>query len=443
MNGDRGDGSTSSASLIFLPTRDLPPLRPLPASEVIRTCLEKLARAIGLGQERVVRLSLEHLEGSGQCQPVNLSTKEEEEQDHSDGSDSPASADTIESRFAQTWLTRIISSSSLSEGTDLQEKAAEVLAALCGNPASEPERTRFHFGPVQVLIQDSAITSDALGNRTWGAAPLLSQFLLYKFSSSSQETRRLPRKVLELGAGTGLVGLALTALAHELGRSVQVDLTDYHPHVLENLRINALLNEEEWKSKATEESVAVSISRLDWQEVHDSLSTPASSPAKQLYSSTAQTLPSLPSSGNSRHSSSIPSLSPSERYDLLIACDCVYDPLHPSWIRSVAHRHLAPGGVLYLISPLRRTHAREVQAVYEAFPRSRQYKGDVGRDATEVGEGEEEEEERLRIVWERDQVGYDNFGPKGGFDGGGGGIDTERRKGLRTTYRLWEIRRAR
>lgn len=337
-------------------------------------------------------------------------------------------------------------------------------------PASEPERTRFHFGPVQVLIQDSAITSDALGNRTWGAAPLLSQYLLSNFCKPSQGSGRLPTRVLELGAGTGLVGLALAALARARGKSMQVDLTDYHPHVLNNLRANALLNEGEWESTATIRDVALNIYRLDWQEVHNALSALEPSSTSKTYSSTAQTLPALPPSSSSSGTSGspypsnpstpFPSLFPTERYDLLIACDCVYDPLHPRWIRSVAHRHLAPGGTLYLISPLRRTHAKEVQAVYEAFPRNRSQgrsrrgsdrQDEIGHDAAEHGKGQEGEgQERLRIVWERDQIGYDNFGPKGGFDGegsgsGGGGAegDAARQKGLRTTYRLWEIRQAR
>lgn len=133
MDSHGGDGVTTSTAVSFLPTRDLPPLRPLPAREVIRECLEYLAKAIGLGQERIVRFPLEDLEEGEQRRTVCDARGQGYDED-ADDTDSPAPADTIESRFAQTWLTRIISSSSLSEETDLQDKAAEVLAALCGNP---------------------------------------------------------------------------------------------------------------------------------------------------------------------------------------------------------------------------------------------------------------------------------------------------------------------
>lgn len=126
-------GGTTSEPHSFLPTRDLPPLRPLPATEVILVRLGKLAQAIGLGQERVVRLALEDLDEDDQRQ-LGSPTLGTEDAEDVDDEDTPAPADTIESRFAQTWLTRIISSSSLSEELDLQDKAGEVLAALCGNP---------------------------------------------------------------------------------------------------------------------------------------------------------------------------------------------------------------------------------------------------------------------------------------------------------------------
>lgn len=86
--------------------------------------------------------------------------------------------------------------------------------------------------------------------------------------------------VLELGAGTGLVGLAVAAALRTLKQtSNRIDLTDYHPHVLQTLSSNVDLN-------GFKESNGVHVARLDWQAVHREINA-----EQHEYSSTAQTLP--------------------------------------------------------------------------------------------------------------------------------------------------------
>lgn len=102
---------------------------------------------------------------------------------------------------------------------------------------------------VRLTLNEPAITSDHLGTKTWGSAYTLACALpalavhvpgvvlrsslrdmnIRTRSVGHQEIPRL--KVLELGAGTGLVGLAAAALWW-----VDVDLTDLEGVVLENLR---------------------------------------------------------------------------------------------------------------------------------------------------------------------------------------------------------------
>jgi methylase of polypeptide subunit release factors len=113
---------------------------------------------------------------------------------------------------------------------------------------------------------------DSLGTRTWGAAPLLASIILRRHLSSQMEictTRedetegRRTMKVLELGAGTGLVGLAMAEFIKNAGGSkAEVHLTDYHPDVLKNLQGN--VEENRWTLMGSEALVSVHVSALDW-----------------------------------------------------------------------------------------------------------------------------------------------------------------------------------
>lgn len=130
----------------FLPTRDLPRLRPPPAPEAVQTALDNLAAAVGLVQEDVKHFDLTNvILSNGVAAPDVGSTISEEctasaaqpsgtstEEGDTDGRRRLGSVeDDIEARFAQTWLTKIVS---YDEDPDLQEGAARILAALCGKP---------------------------------------------------------------------------------------------------------------------------------------------------------------------------------------------------------------------------------------------------------------------------------------------------------------------
>merc|ERR1719223_2623729 len=68
------------------------------------------------------------------------------------------------------------------------------------------------------------------------------------------------RRVLEVGAGCGLLGIAVASLA----RSTL--LTDGDEEVVENLKHNIQLNEECWQPKADEAVREVSARCLRWEE---------------------------------------------------------------------------------------------------------------------------------------------------------------------------------
>ncbi|CAO1636245.1 unnamed protein product [Jaminaea pallidilutea] len=454
-------------SLSFVPSAHLPPLRPWPGLERIDHGLRCIAEALGLNKENVVVLAI---------QTGKESQQSRDDADASGNGERVAGLssvdETFESRFAQTWLTNTLSSPNLCDDSDenarIQDKAAELLAALCGRPTSSASSvTAFVFrtardlsittaaaaaaAALTVRIRDSPMTADALGNRTWGAAPILAKRLVTDLLANDRrhQGQQRPLRCLELGAGTGLVGLAVAACL-SADRGDKVDLSDHHPHVLANLQSNVALNEQA--------SSPVQVAHLDWQAVHEHVTASASEESAR-YSSTAQTLPDVGGSNrDSEAKQTWPAIILDAKYDVLIAADCVYDPHHPTWIRSVALEHLsqehagkAPEdersieGTLFLISPLRATHRAEMEAIYQAFPLCPSSQG----ESIDPPTGSKLE---LCITRQYEETGYDDFGPRtlrlgasasAGLEEAEGGSDEEgrdSRKGLRTVYRTFEIR---
>lgn len=83
-----------------------------------------------------------------------------------------------------------------------------------------------------LLCQDGDASVDVTGNRVWLGARILAQYFAMEYSDNLSSAR-----VLELGAGTGFVGLALALLG-----ASKVTLSDIEPTVLELLQDNVNLN---------------------------------------------------------------------------------------------------------------------------------------------------------------------------------------------------------
>ncbi|CEG80269.1 hypothetical protein RMATCC62417_14630 [Rhizopus microsporus] len=123
-------------------------------------------------------------------------------------------------------------------------------------------------------------------------------------------------RVLELGTGTGMVGLVCDLLGAQ-----QVHVTDYHPRVLENVAYNIQLNQ----SRAT-------FSKLDFIEV-------ANDQGKQ------------------------------ETYDIVIASDLLYEMEHAKYLPIAVNKLVK--NEFYFMIPLRDTHWEEVecfQATMNSMP---------------------------------------------------------------------------
>ncbi|CAD6887806.1 unnamed protein product [Tilletia controversa] len=457
----QGSDAVGEQAVDFLPSRDLQHLavRRTPSLSKVEAALKNTARALGVSEK-----------GKDDEREIlfdgNLQDPDEDEDDRS--------GEEFEMRVVRNWLTGIVASDLdwLAKDGDGDEqkveerreeavsRAAELLAVCAGKSASGPSRVRYNFatpsGTLSVRSQEATLTEDALGGRTWGAAPLLLQHLLkdpdtrQSLSLDSPCRAGRPLRILEIGAGTGLVGLGL-ALArrkrpsNEMNKAedkidLQLVLTDHHPNVLANLTSNVALN-------GIETGSSTQVRRLDWQAVYDAQ---AGEHTSSTYSSKAQTLP-VQSESSMDPTWLEPLPFEDGTVDILIAADCVYDPLHPTWIRAVAEKYLRrpsssttnsqhptreeEGGLMHMISPLRSTHAAEMTAIYHAFPSSKSSQGTDGPQREEEGK----DEVKLLMAVEAELKGYDDFGPPR-LRLGTHAQGARRMDGTQTMYRRFEIR---
>ncbi|RYP17487.1 hypothetical protein DL767_010012 [Monosporascus sp. MG133] len=177
-----------------------------------------------------------------------------------------------------------------------------------------------------------------VGLQSWGASIVFSELLCAaperflgrilptKPAAETDEAAVLPSsnpktnpRIVELGAGTGLVSLVLAAALPRLGVShPSVIATDYHPAVLANLRANIEANFPAPSSSSLHPAAPViDVCALDWS---------APSPGPPLDEA---------------------------RTDVLVATDVVYAPDHAAWLRDCAARLLAPAGVFWLVATVR------------------------------------------------------------------------------------------
>ncbi|KAK0546838.1 hypothetical protein OC846_005105 [Tilletia horrida] len=435
----------------FLPSRDLCPLKQEPSLAQTQAGLTNIAKALGVEPEPEI------------FYPAS-------ERDEDDDASTPEDAgDEFEMRHVRSWLTRVVASDldwlyhQHDEDANFQAsreaavtRAAELLAVCAGKSASGQSQVRYCFetpsGLISVRSRETTMSQDALGGRTWGAAPLLIRHLLQDTTTMTQLASSSPVRILELGAGTGLVGLALV-LAVQDRSHLHLILTDHHPTVLSNLEVNISLNalDSPLDSGSSNSAAKVQVRRLDWQVIHDARlagsrtekSSATSKVSPVAYSSKAQTLP----------EGSESALEPrwleeigfeNNSVDIIIAAECVYDPLHPVWVRSVAEKYLRKpegdgegqdrGGVMHMITANRRTHNAEMNAIYEAFPSPPSSLEDAQGKRPRLGA-------EARLVMDKvEQVsGYDDFGPprlRLGAEANGPRLMS----GTRHTYRRFEVR---
>ncbi|OCH89757.1 hypothetical protein OBBRIDRAFT_793983 [Obba rivulosa] len=294
------------------------------------------------------------------------SAEEDEDEDDVTSEDAPFDvdtlrADTFERDHAIRWLTSFTARSDIwlsasDSDTDADARASLVddAAALLSSFTSEEEEgdeaiTRpFDFpkgeadGTVHVELNDAPLLNDdhtSVGLQSWASAIILAERMCtapstFGLSASSLKTTQAESggpRVLELGAGTGLLSIVAAKL-FETDDSVTPTIvaTDYHPSVLANLSVNIEIN---FPSASPS---PVSVLPLDWEHpVYDgTLAAP---------------------------------------FDAVLAADCVYHPSHARWIRDCVTDTLArPHGVFWMIMALRLTgrHEGMYETVEAVFPRA-------------------------------------------------------------------------
>lgn len=189
---------------------------------------------------------------------------------------------------------------------------------------------------ISVSLHEPSITSDNLGHKTWLASYLLAKRLPFlrhhlplshalsepakpcEFSACATE----PFKILELGAGTGLVGITAAAIFP----SASVYLTDL-PAITPNLRENVSRNI--YSNPDFDGSRNVTVGVLDWSDLRSEVEND-------------QVL---------------------RRYDVIIAADTLYSPSHPAWLMNTIKFFLKSeqNAKVIIGSPLREIYALEVQ----------------------------------------------------------------------------------
>ncbi|CBQ70798.1 conserved hypothetical protein [Sporisorium reilianum SRZ2] len=423
----------------FVPSRDLRNLRTLDltSSEClasVRDNLDSLALLLGASGGRIV-----HAPPQIKTDRSQAFAPSEPAVEHP-----PRKIDSFETSYVTRWLSRLVSEFTLTcpddEATALQaerlsEQCAALLALAAGRMAAgaSVQDHVFQLDDAQLVVKlrDAALVHDSLGTHTWGAAPILSQLLLPLQTCIERDLN-----VLELGTGTGLVGLALASWScdHRTTHKTHIVSSDYHPTVLENLAHNVTLNG--WHPSESSQmdaqplqgaKVSVTVRCLDWQSVHRKQQAQGPDVTQQL---TSQTLPSISSTSNDSSWAKLLDVdADSSSFDMLVAADCVYDPVHPFWIRSVAEKLLKrPDAsdkdppLLHVMVPLRPTHQQEMRAVYQAF------------EAQQASN-----RPQLAILSEQDYQGYENFGAWNAVVQSEAQVQSQPEGGLARTYRWFRI----
>ncbi len=264
-----------------------------------------------------------------------------------------------------------------------------------------------NYEELEIKLHDAALSDHlSVGVQTWGSSILMGKMVAGQpddyFKNPLEEAYyEEGPNVLELGAGTGLLSILSRKILNRMGghdvatrnreRSMEgnfedrkwgrVVATDFHPLVLENLKICVDLN---FPSDGNEEEdCPIDILPLDWT-----------------------TFPSLAANSSLNDVQDGEDVNPALRkpFDLIFVSDCVYDTTHAGMIRDCVEwtlkaptlgedgEELEKGGVMvspsvrprydgvpiaysssffkiqHLLSPLRPTYAAETASIAIAFP---------------------------------------------------------------------------
>jgi predicted nicotinamide N-methyase len=271
---------------------------------------------------------------------------------------------------SDSWISFMHESEAVACAHAIDEAAS--LLGLFTSLAPEQEITRrFSFQlrdgePVQVELNDAPLVDEdhtSVGLQSWASSILLAERICANPSRFDLDAtnRGESLRVLELGAGTGLLSItAARVLARVQSRTPPLIVaTDFHPDVLANLQRNVDTNDD---------ARGVLVRELDWSKPNLD-----DAPLDQAF-------------------------------DVILAADVVYEPPHASWIANCVTALLArPAGVLWMIIALRTggRHEGLSSTVVEAFSRE--------QGGTKLAILEEETLRRIDGHGRADEMGYKLF----------------------------------
>lgn len=272
------------------------------------------------------------------------------------------------------WLSRVSSDDDESERDEVVEEAAKLINAFsdgvlsssspAGDKTNRDESDNgsivrsFSFlvpakSEITVHLNDAPLSSSdhtSVGLQSWGSSIILAEricadpaaFSILPTTPKSTPDAK-PLRILELGAGTGLLSITASKIAELHSMRMTVAATDYHPDVLTNLASNVATNAPSSCVPVPSSTTAIiSVHKFDWE--HPDYRTP---PFDALF-------------------------------DVILAADVVYYPLHAAWIKCCVEALLRKpglssdrrlpahgdeererGGVLWLMIPIRTTGRHE------------------------------------------------------------------------------------
>jgi len=292
--------------------------------------------------------------------------------DTEDQNESQGERDTYEEEFALNWVRRVLVLATKQQGRVEEEEAiqweemidtASSIISRNSGPGAESESDTFYTLPsppsldlndssdISIKIHSGTLLAGTTGHRTWGSAPILARRIATSpdrfFPASPLST---PLRILELGSGTGLVGIVGVSILQRLGRSATVHLTDGGESELHEVTTTQLVDNLGYNLQSYLEQhvdnchVEAANFKLCWDDY-------------------------LENGGGH-------SLDSTQRYDVILGADLVYEPQQAKSLHAAVAAHLrfpsttssSPPPAFHLIIPLRPTHATESNAVDTFFP---------------------------------------------------------------------------
>ncbi|GAA5964100.1 hypothetical protein JCM3765_000903 [Sporobolomyces pararoseus] len=365
----------------MIPSRDLPQLTALDLPSIwsnLTTIRNQYLAPVTIDLRQPLEVKDGEMERSVKgCKSVGEEQEDQREEER----------DNYETKFLRGWLERLVQSGlkQLARGTEdeantwepIIDEASKMISRmdddseetlyLLPSPSSVPASTP---SPPPVNIRNHTLVSSTTGHRTWGSAPILARRLALEPTQffPNPPTSSSPLRILELGSGTGLVGLSSVSILSALGFSnTTIVLSDGGEAsvdsistggVLDNLRRNLENHIQSCQTFPT--GVQAEVEVLRWGDYLQDRNDVGGESRSKEKSKSSQDL----------------------RYDVILGADLIYEAQQAESLWAAVAGNLrfpqpTPSAStdsslhspsFHLVIPLRPTHTTESTAADEYFP---------------------------------------------------------------------------